>query len=64
MKEYEFAVILNNGYCDDTIIVEANDIDEAYDKASDEIADALQNFPVCVWYNVECVSEPEEDDEE
>lgn len=62
MKEYEFLVILNGGYCDGTLYIDADNYDEAWNKAINEVADALQEFPVTVIFDVECIKEP--DDEE
>ena len=61
-KEYEFTVTFH--LTEGTFYEEAKDIDEAYDKAYETIGQALKNLPVIVEYDVECVNEPDEEDEE
>ena len=62
MGEYEFIVRFYDTY--GSFNVNANDSDEAYTKALDEIGYAIMDLPIEVEYDVECIDEPEEDDDE
>lgn len=62
MGEYEFIVRFYDTY--GSFNVNANDSDEAYTKASDEICNAIMDLPIEVEYEVECISCPEESDDE
>ena len=59
-RTYEFTVRFYSTY--GTFDVEAENCDEAYDKAKDEIRNALADLPVEVEFEVDC--ENWEDDEE
>ena len=61
-KEYEFAVTFH--LTEGTFYETAENIDEAYDKAWETIGKALKDLPVEVEYEVECVDEPDDDEEE
>jgi len=60
MKEYEFAVTFH--LTEGTFFEEAENIEEAYDKAWDTIQKALKDLPVEVEYEVECLTDEDEDD--
>lgn len=66
MKEYKFAVSLCGGWCNGHITVEADDEEEAYEKAMDHVVGKLvESFPdLDIEYNVECESEDSEDEAE
>lgn len=61
MKEYEFAVGFFSTH--GTFTVEAKTLREADKKAWDVIQKALAQLPVEVEYAVECLAEPDEDEE-
>lgn len=63
MKEYKFYVILCGGYCGGEMTIKAENSDEAYDKAIDDIGHRLYKaFPeLDIEYSVEIVED--EDDE-
>ena len=62
MKEYEFRVGFYETY--GSFTVEANNIDEAYDKAWAEIMESLKDLPVEVDYDVDCIEEPDDEDDD
>ena len=55
MKEYKFYVILCGGYCGGEMTIKAENSDEAYDKAMDDIGQKLyKTFPdLDIDYDVE-----------
>ena len=61
-KEYEFTVTFGVTY--GTFYEEAENFEEAYDKAIGTILDALKELPVQVDFNIDCVDGYDEDDEE
>ena len=63
MKTYKFAVSLCGGWCEGFVEVKAKDMDVAYDKAMDFVANKLTKaFPTLgIDYNVECEN-PDYDD--
>ena len=62
MKEYDVLVSLGGGWCDGTMSVQANDCDEARNKARDLIATKLlEVFPSLeIDYDVEIFGEEDE----
>lgn len=58
-KEYEFAVHFHLTY--GTFCETAKNFDEAINKAYETIGKALEDLPVEIEYEVECVDEPDED---
>ena len=61
-KEYVFKVNFYNTY--GNLYVEAGNYADAYKTAMDEIGNALCNLPVEVEFDVDCIEEPEEDEED
>lgn len=55
IKEYKFLVSMCGGWCNGTLVIKAEDEDEAYDKAMDYVGDKLSDaFPdLDIEYNVE-----------
>lgn len=62
MKEYEFGVTFYD--CPETFCVNAENFDEAINKAIEEIKKAIKDLPFPVEFDVECVKEPDEDEDE
>ena len=63
MKTYKFAVSLCRGWCNGNISIDANNEEEAYDKAMDYVVDKLvKAFPTLdIEYNVECENPDDEE---
>ena len=63
MKTYEFCVSLCGGWCNGSIFIDANDENEAYNKAMDHVANNLVKvFPTLdIEYSVECENPDEEE---
>jgi hypothetical protein len=63
MKTYEFLVSLCGGWCDGSLVIEAENEDAAYNKAMDFVEDKLvESFPMLeIDYNVECQNPDEEE---
>ena len=62
MKDYAFNVNFYDTY--GKLYVEANNFEEAYDKATDIMTDALKDLPVQVDFDVECYDMDDEYEEE
>ena len=58
-KEYKFLVNMCGGWCNGTLVIKAEDEDEAYDKAMDYVGDKLSDaFPeLDIPYGVELYEE-------
>ena len=63
MKEYEFVVIICGGYADGSIYITADNYDEAYDKGIEQIQEELKDLSVIVDFTLECVDNPDDDEE-
>lgn len=63
MKTYEFLVSLCGGWCNGSIFIDANDENEAYNKAMDHVANKLvKAFPTLdIEYSVECENPDDEE---
>ena len=61
-KEYEFAVNFHLTY--GTFCETAKNFDEAIDKAYETIGKALEDLPVEVEFEIECVEEPDDEEED
>ena len=64
MREYEFAVIICGGYTEGSIYIEANNYDEAYDKGISQIQEELKDLSVIVDIELECIDNPDDEEEE
>lgn len=62
MNNYDFKLTFYDTF--GTFRIEANNIDEAYEKARQEIMESIKDLPVEVEFDYECVYDDEEEDEE
>ena len=62
MKEYEFSV--TRMFPEGTFYVEANSYEEAYDKAVTEFIKSLKNVPISIEFELDCLNEDDDEDEE
>lgn len=60
-KDYEFTVTFGCTY--GSFYEEAEDFEEAYDKAIGTILDALKELPVQVDFDVDCLTEDDEEED-
>ena len=58
MKEYEFTASFYDTY--GSFTVEAENIDDAYTKAMNEISNSIRDLPVEVEYDVDCIDSPDD----
>ena len=62
MKTYEFVVNFYSTY--GSFEIEADDDVMAYDKAIEEVQNAIKELPVEVEFDVDCINAPEDDGDE